>query len=88
MHLLQSGQGERCRLRHWESGAFVRFFNPRTDRWSDHFVLSGGFIECLTPVGAVTARILGFNAPERLRERRTLAAVGRYPNEAARRRMA
>lgn len=27
---------------HWESGQFVRFFNPRTDRWADHFVLTGG----------------------------------------------
>src|SRR2546423_3917627 len=23
------------------SGAFCRFFNPRTDLWADHFVLSG-----------------------------------------------
>lgn len=27
------------------TGEFTRFFNPRTDRWSDHFVLSGHAIE-------------------------------------------
>jgi hypothetical protein len=72
---------------HWESGAFVRFFNPRTDRWSDHFVLMGSQIEGLTPIGAVTARILDFNTGERLLERSVLREMGRYPNAAARNRM-
>lgn len=71
----------------WESGEFVRFFNPRTDRWADHFVLVGSQVEGVTAVGAVTARILGFNSGERLLERRTLQGVNRYPNPAARSRM-
>lgn len=72
---------------HWESGQFVRFFNPRTDRWADHFVLAGSRIEGVTAVGAVTARILGFNSGERVLERQTLQQMNRYPGVAALNRM-
>ncbi|HZV04578.1 MAG TPA: HNH endonuclease signature motif containing protein [Gemmataceae bacterium] len=72
---------------HWESGEFVRFFNPRSDRWSDHFKLASSRIEGITAIGAVTARILGFNDTERLLERQTLQAIARYPNPTAFRRM-
>jgi hypothetical protein len=60
----------------------VRFFNPRIDRWSDHFRLDtadGIAIVPLTPIGEATARILGFNQADRLLERQTLREVGRYP---------
>lgn len=72
---------------HWESGQFVRFFNLRTDRWVDHFVLTGSRIEGVTAIGAVTARILGFNSGERILERLTLQGIGRYPSPAASSRM-
>jgi hypothetical protein len=72
---------------HWESGEFARFFNPRTDHWGDHFALVGDQIEGITVIGAVTARILGFNSNERLLERRALQAVNRYPSPAAQSRM-
>src|SRR5262245_27186079 len=68
---------------HWESGQFVRFFNPRTDRWADHFFLKDYRIESITEIGAVTARILQFNLLERLLERQALALVSRYPSAAA-----
>jgi len=71
----------------WESGEFARFFNPRLDRWPDHFKLVGNRIETLTIIAAVTARILGFNRPERILERQTLQEIGRYPNAVALRRM-
>jgi hypothetical protein len=61
------------------SAAFTRFFNPRTDAWSDHFVLAGAVIRPLSAVGEATERILGFNDPERLLERETLIRIGRYP---------
>ncbi|MEO8497167.1 MAG: HNH endonuclease signature motif containing protein [Planctomycetota bacterium] len=61
------------------TGEFTRFFNPRTDRWSDHFELKGIAIEPLTPIGETTARILGFNEPERMLEREMISNVGRYP---------
>lgn len=64
----------------------VRFFNPRADRWSDHFRLDsadGITIVPLTDIGEATARILGFNTGERLLERQALSEVGRYPTTAA-----
>jgi hypothetical protein len=72
---------------HWDSGGFIRLFNPRTDRWADHFVLAGYRIETLSAIGAVTARVLGFNTIERLLERQALQLLGRYPNTAALQRM-
>jgi HNH endonuclease len=72
---------------HWDSGEFIRFFNPRVDRWADHFLLVEGQIEGITPIGAVTARILAFNSTERVVERQMLQAMNRYPNTAALERM-
>jgi hypothetical protein len=71
---------------HGESREFIRFFNPRTDQWAEHFVLSGIRIEPLTTIGAVTARILAFNVTERLLERQALQLMKRYPSPAAVRR--
>ena len=63
----------------WATGELVRFYNPRIDRWEDHFRLDGARIESLTDIGEVTVRILGFNTPERLLERLDLIDLGRYP---------
>ncbi|MCY2994316.1 MAG: HNH endonuclease signature motif containing protein [Planctomycetota bacterium] len=65
------------------SGDFARFFNPRVDRWADHFKLRGVFIDPQTPIGEVTARILGLNEPERIMERQLLLRLGRYPSPSA-----
>ncbi len=72
---------------HWDSGEFVRFFNPRKDLWADHFVLVEARIDSTTRIGAVTALILGFNDPERLSEREELIVGGCYPSAAAKKRM-
>jgi len=69
------------------TGAFVRFFNPRIDLWAEHFVLDGVKIVALSDIGEVTTRILDFNNEERLFERQTLHAIGRYPSAAAVERM-
>jgi len=69
-----------------EAGEFSRFFNPRTDRWAGHFDLQVGqsfLIRPKTMIGAVTARVLQFNHPDRLLERFWLAGAGRYPSPAA-----
>ena len=65
------------------TGRFVRFFNPRTDRWAEHFALDGVTIVPLSDIGEVTSRILAFNDSDRLFERQTLQTVGRYPTAAA-----
>jgi hypothetical protein len=60
-------------------GGIIRFFNPRRDSWKEHFQLDGVLIRPLSEIGKATANIFGFNNPERIIERETLIAVGRYP---------
>ena len=62
---------------------FVRFYNPRTDIWSEHFRLSDVVIEPLTKIGEATVRILQINHEDKMLERVILGRFGRYPNEAA-----
>ncbi|HEX8358891.1 MAG TPA: HNH endonuclease signature motif containing protein [Longimicrobium sp.] len=67
------------------SGRFVRFFNPRSDHWADHFSFNEDAF-AITPsgdVGVVTEQILRFNDPERILERKALYEVGRYPRRPA-----
>jgi hypothetical protein len=61
------------------TGVLIRFFNPRRDRWNDHFALDGVRIKPQTEIGEATIRILRFNDPDRLDERESLERVGRYP---------
>lgn len=61
------------------SNKLVRFFNPRTDDWSEHFrINSNAEIEALTEIGEVTSFIFGFNEPERITERKGLIELGNY----------
>ncbi|HEY3242227.1 MAG TPA: HNH endonuclease signature motif containing protein [Phycisphaerae bacterium] len=69
------------------TGVFVRFFNPRVDRWADHFLLDVVRIVTLTDIGEATARILLFNDIERLIERQELRSFGKYPSAPALARM-
>lgn len=62
-------------------GRFTRFFNPRKDKWADHFTLSEGIILPKTRIGEATVRIFQFNAPERVLRRQLLMAAGRYPGK-------
>ena len=66
-----------------DTGEFIRFFNPRHDKWFHHFRLEGSLIMPITDIGIVTVSILRYNAGERLLEREALIAVGRYPIESA-----
>jgi HNH endonuclease len=61
-----------------ETGQLTPFFNPRTQKWSDHFQLNGAEIAPLTAVGRVTVAILQFNQSERLEERDRLIWAGQY----------
>lgn len=62
---------------------FTRLFDPRRDKWSEHFALRGAAIVPLTPIGEVTARLLRFNDADRLLEREALQRAGRYSSRAA-----
>lgn len=61
----------------------VRFYNPRTDRWHEHFRLTGVLIESLTTIGEATVRILQINHDDQISERQALSRRGCYPSEAA-----
>jgi len=62
----------------WKTGEFVRFFNPRKDKWAEHFIIDGELIKHLTSIGEATLQILRFNDTERIEERKELIATGRY----------
>lgn len=61
------------------TGRLVRLYNPRSDRWTDHFEINGPLIVPITEVGEATVRLLRFNDDDRVLERKLLQAVGRYP---------
>ncbi|MEX2262291.1 MAG: HNH endonuclease signature motif containing protein [Bryobacteraceae bacterium] len=61
------------------TGLAVRLFDPRRDRWADHFRLDAEFIGSHTQIGAATVRLLRLNAAERVAERRLLQSLGTYP---------
>ncbi len=70
-----------------QSGELTRFFNPRTDKWSDHFFLRDARIEPLTNLGEVTVRILKLNDQDRILERQLLIYVNQYPSPEAKKRI-
>ena len=48
-----------------DTRAITPLFNPRTDRWADHFrLMSEGQIVATTAVGRVTLYVLKMNEPE------------------------
>jgi hypothetical protein len=61
------------------NGSLVRLFNPRTDRWEDHFQMEGGRICALTATARAMERLLKLNLPARVEIRETLKRAGRRP---------
>lgn len=61
-----------------ETRKLTPFFNPRTQKWSEHFQVNGAAITPLTAEGRVTVAILQFNQSERLQERERLISAGQY----------
>ena len=64
-----------------ESGQRVRLFDPRRQRWSDHFVWSEDGVRILgkTPCGRATVIALQMNNPVAVMVRTEWAAVGWHP---------
>jgi HNH endonuclease len=57
----------------------TRLYNPRRDRWRDHFAWVGATLIGLTPIGRTTIRVLAMNDPEQVAIREALIVEGRFP---------
>jgi hypothetical protein len=71
-------KGPNIATRDPETGNLVSLFNPRTERWDEHFQIDGAIIIPLTPLGRGTALLLRFNDEQRLLLRRELLRQRRY----------
>src|SRR5687768_10904650 len=59
-----------------ETNAIEPLFNPRRQRWLDHFDLDKGSIQPRSASGRVTVRLLQLNRAERIAERLLLVEAG------------
>jgi 5-methylcytosine-specific restriction endonuclease McrA len=60
-----------------ESVRPIRFFNPRSEKWSEHFNLeSSGLIVPITQTGEATIKILNLNHPDSIIERKEMLIRG------------
>ena len=48
------------------SGELVLLFHPRRDRWAEHFLFRGVWIQGTTPIGRATVHLLAMNDPRAL----------------------
>jgi hypothetical protein len=62
-----------------DSGALAPLFNPREQRWDDHFRWEAESLIGLTPTGRATTAALAMNRPLILAIRREEVALGRHP---------
>jgi len=58
------------------TGEFYRLFNPRLDRWPEHFAIERATIVGRTDVGRVTISLLRLNDATRIAERALLQRIG------------
>jgi hypothetical protein len=59
----------------------TRLFNPRKDRWRDHFRWRSEKLVGLTAIGRATIVVLAMNHKDQLRARRALIRDGEFPSE-------
>ncbi len=64
-----------------ETGKLANFYNPRTQRWADHFRWNKDTTVMVgkTPEGRATIEALNINRPNIVNLRRLLIAVGLHP---------
>lgn len=63
----------------WENQKIIALFNPRTMSWDDHFEHMKGWLHGRSDTGKVTIRLLKFNSPDRIEERRLFSLAQEYP---------
>ncbi|MFZ4663697.1 MAG: HNH endonuclease [Caldilineaceae bacterium] len=61
------------------TGLVVPLFNPRTQRWHEHFTFDGPLIIPLIDIGRATVRLLQMNRVRIVQRRTYLIQLGRYP---------
>src|SRR5947209_17969901 len=63
------------------TGVLVTLFNPRSQRWAEHFRWSEDSSKMvgLTAIGRATISVLGLNRDCLVRSRRALTDVGKHP---------
>jgi hypothetical protein len=57
----------------------TRLFNPRQDRWSDHFAWRGPILLGLTAIGRATVEVLEINLRHRVIHRQALLEEQVFP---------
>jgi hypothetical protein len=57
----------------------TRLYDPRRDRWREHFAWQGAVLIGLTAVGRTTIRVLAMNDPVVVAIREALIGDGRFP---------
>jgi hypothetical protein len=63
----------------YPSRHLIPLFNPRMDRWTDHFELDDGEVIGKTEIGQATIKVLELNFVDRIIERRLQMESGSYP---------
>ncbi len=61
------------------TGLLTRLFNPRADRWREHFQWQGASLLGRTDVGRTTIVVLQINRYDRIDLRKSLIAEGAFP---------
>jgi hypothetical protein len=59
-----------------ETGRLTPLFNPRLDRWDEHFVWDGTFVTAISVVGRATVMVLAMNDPRQIGARQAMLAAG------------
>ncbi len=57
-------------------GILAPLYNPRTQKWDDHFMLRGALIVGKTPIGRTTITILNMNSSAQINARQALINSG------------
>lgn len=60
------------------SRELTRLYDPRRDRWREHFAWQGAVLVGLTAVGRTTIQVLAMNDLDVVEARETLIAEGRF----------
>ena len=72
-------KGSRQNLKDLETGEVFLIFNPRQQRWMEHFIWDGVRVVGLTATGRITLQALDLNRPTMLAIRTEEVLLGRHP---------